>query len=125
MGIGICLLISDDIDDHLVISEALSSINESVVVVNIVDSHKAVMLLREHEYQPHYLILDLSLHGIKVNSILKIVREGQHSIKTPILIYGPLESYLQIENNDDLLFLEKDYEYSDLKAILEKLLQEP
>ena len=122
MAIRICLLVSDDLDDHQLVSEALASISENTVVLNIIDSQKALLLLQQPQYQPHYLMLDLSMHGIKVNSILKVVRDRANTIRRPVVLYGTVEAFLQIENKGDLLFFDKDYDYSDLKAALEKMI---
>jgi hypothetical protein len=118
MAAQICLLVSDDLDDHQAISEALSLISENTVLLNIIDSQKALLFLQETEYHPDYLILDLSMHGIKVNSILNVVRRGKNKIRLPIILYGTLEEFSRIENNDDLLFFDKDFKYSELRIFL-------
>lgn len=121
MAIQICLLVSDDLDDHQAISEALSEISANTILLNIIDSQKAVLLLQHAEHQPNRLILDLSMHGIKINSILKAIGNAHSKVKRPIILYGTRESFSTIQSDDDLLFFDKDFSYSEMKAFLEKV----
>jgi CheY-like chemotaxis protein len=61
MTLRTCLLVTDDPDDHQAISEALSQISEKTIVLNILDSQKALTLLKESTYRPDYIFLDLSM----------------------------------------------------------------
>lgn len=121
MAIQICLLVSDDLDDHQAISEALSAISANTVLLNIIDSQKAVLLLQHAEHQPDRLILDLSMHGIKINSILKAIGNPDSKVRRPIILYGTLDTYSMIDSDDDLLFFDKDFSYTEMKAFLEKI----
>ena len=121
MAIQICLLVSDDLDDHQIISEALSVISENTILLNIIDSQKAVLLLQHPEHQPDRLILDLSMHGIKINSILKAIRNNNSKIRLPVILYGTLEAFSLIGPDDDLLFFDKESSYSEMKAFLQEV----
>jgi CheY-like chemotaxis protein len=121
MTVKTCLLVTDDPDDHQVIAEALSDISESTILLNILDSQKALLLLKDAEYRPDYLMLDISMHGIKINSILNFVRSESNSSPIPVIIYGPLEPFLQIDDHHNLIFFNKEYEYSELKDFLKKI----
>lgn len=120
MAIQICLLVSDDLDDHQAISEALSEISSDTILLNIIDSQKAVLLLQHREHQPDRLILDLSMHGIKINSILKAIRDSS-KVRRPIVLYGTPEAFSMIDAEDELLFFDKDFSYSEMKIFLGKV----
>lgn len=119
MAIQICLLVSDDLDDHQAISEALSAISANTILLNIIDSQKAVLLLQHKEHQPDRLILDLSMHGIKINSILKAIKNDS-KVRRPIILYGTPEAYAMIDADDDLQFFDKEFSYSEIKTFLKK-----
>lgn len=121
MAIQICLLVSDDLDDHQAISEALSEISANTILLNIIDSQKAVLLLQHSEHQPNRLILDLSMHGIKINSILKAIGNSESKVQRPIMLYGNIESFSMIHSDDELLFFDDDLSYSEMKAFLENI----
>lgn len=121
MTLRTCLLVTDDLDDHHAISEALSEVSDRTVLLNVLDSQKAQLLLREGSYQPDYVFLDLSMHGIRINTILKSLRGDNGHARIPIVVYGDQEMVDQIENTDDLVFFSKDYEYSQLKEFLKKV----
>lgn len=120
MTLKICLLVSDDMDDHQAISEALGLISENTILLNIIDSQKAIQLLQQDDCQPDHLILDLSMHGIKVNSILKTVRQNNKNIKLPIVLFGTQQEYSLIDTNDDVIFYNKEFKFSELKTLLKK-----
>jgi hypothetical protein len=116
-----CLLVTDDMDDHQVISEALGIVSERTILLNIIDSQKAVLLLKESTYRPDYIMLDLSMHGIKVNSIISLLRDVSGQLRIPTIIFGLKEKFLQIEDNEGLIFIDKDCTYSDLREFLGKV----
>lgn len=121
MALKTCLLVTDDPDDHQAIAEALSEISENTVLINILDSQKALLLLKESSYKPDFMVLDLSMNGIKVNSILKVLKNADGDISIPTIVYGAIETYLQIEEREQLEFFHKDYDYSELKSFLSRV----
>jgi CheY-like chemotaxis protein len=121
MTIKICLLVTDDPDDHQVIAEALTDISDNTVLLNILDSQKALLLLKQQQYTPHYVFLDLSMQGIKINSILKEIRRDDETLKIPTMVYGSIETFLQIENSDGVIFFDKEYEYPQLREFLKRV----
>jgi CheY-like chemotaxis protein len=124
MTLKTCLLVTDDADDHQAMSEALAVVSERTVLLNVIDSQKALLLLKEGNYLPDYIILDLSMHGIKVNSILKVIRNDRQERLTPVIVYGFEEIFLKIDQRDDLVFFNKDYSYTELLEFLRKVLAE-
>lgn len=122
MSIQICLLVSDDPDEHQAISEALSAVSQDTILLNIIDSQRAILLLQSTEYQPDRLILDLSMHGIKVNSLLKVVRSSNKKVRLPVILYGTPETFSRFEKSDDVLFFNKEVEFSQLRNLLGNVL---
>jgi CheY-like chemotaxis protein len=123
MALRTCLLVTDDPDDHQAISEAVSQISEKTIVLNILDSQKALMLLKESDCQPDYLFLDLSMHGIRINTLLKTIKDDDGMPKMPTVVYGLDDTFTQIEDTRHLIFFNKDYEYSSLKDFLLTILK--
>lgn len=121
MALRICLLVADDMDDHQAMSEALAVVSENTILLNIIDSQKALLLLKEGTYKPDYIILDLSMHGIKTNSILKLIRDGEGKLLQPTIVYGYEDKFEQVDNTDGLMFFNKDYNYSELREFLSKI----
>ena len=115
-----CLLITDDPDDHQTIAEAISQICEEMIVLNIIDSQKALMLLHEGKCLPDYVFLDLSMQGIRINTLLRSLNSDE-LFKMPILAYGDLKSFNQIGNTRNVIFFNKDYEYSQLLDFLKNV----
>lgn len=121
----ICLLVTDDPDDHLAFSEALLEISEGAIVLIILDSQKAIQLFRTYTHKFDYIFLDLSMNGIRINSFLKSI-DGNPGLKSVrILVYGEEGSFARIENNEKLVFFKKEYEYSELRDFLKIFLISP
>jgi CheY-like chemotaxis protein len=113
-----CLLVTDDPDDHQAFSEAFSEISSQAIVLIILDSEKALELLTSKKHVPDYLFLDLSMHGIRINTFLKSIRNEAQLGSLPIVVYGEEISFLKIENKEDIIYFSKQYEYSELKKFL-------
>lgn len=123
MTLKTCLLVTDDPDDHQAFSEAISEIAEDTIVLVVLDSQKAMELLKSKTHLPHYIFLDLSMHGIRINSFLNIIKGGEdlHVIRT--IVYGEALNFDKIENEnkEGLTFFGKEYEYSELQKFLRTL----
>lgn len=124
MPLKICLLVTDDPDDHQAFSEAISDISEKAIVLIILDSHKALELLKAKQQSPDYLFLDLSMHGIRINSFLKVIKQNLVLASVPTLVYGEEASFNKIEDPADLIFFSKEYQYSALKNFLKEFIGE-
>jgi CheY-like chemotaxis protein len=118
----ICLLVTDDPDDHQAFSEALSEISEGAIVLIILDSQKAIQLFKTHTHRFDYIFLDLTMNGIRVNSFLKSIHANANLKSARILVYGEEKSFPRIESNANLAFFKKEYEYSELRDFLEMFL---
>lgn len=124
MPLKICLLVTDDPDDHQAFSEAISDISEKAIVLIILDSHKALELLKAKQQSPDYLFLDLSMHGIRINSFLKVLKQDLVLGSLPTLVYGEELSFSKIDDPANLFFFSKEYEYSALKNFLKEFIRE-
>ena len=60
MTLKTCLLVTDDADDHQAFTEAFNEISANTVVLIVLDSQKALELLKAKVHSPDYLFLDLS-----------------------------------------------------------------
>lgn len=118
MTVKTCLLVTDDPDDHQAFSEALSEISDDAIVLNILDSQKALIFLASKKYSPDYIFLDLSMNGIRVNAFLDAMRSQQGLNRIPTVLYGDRTTFDNIGRYDDVMFFDKDYEYSELKNFL-------
>ena len=117
MIVKTCLLVTDDSDDHHAFSEAASEISEGAIVLIILDSQKALHLLKAKKHFFDYIFLDLFMDGIRINSFLKIIQQ-EINLDSKIIVYGDEASFGQIENSEGLTFFNKEYNYSELKAFL-------
>lgn len=122
MTVKICLLIADDPDDHQAFSEALSDYEKTIVLI-ILDGKKALELIRAKLYLPDYIFVDLSMHGIAINTFLKTLRTELGRESVSVVVYGDEGDFDKIQETGGLTFFGKDYEFSELKNFLIELVQ--
>jgi CheY-like chemotaxis protein len=125
MIVRTCLLITDDPDDHQAFSEALSEISSKTVVLIVLDSEKALDLLKSKQLTPHFIFLDLSTNGMRINTFLKTVETDSELRQIPIVVYGDTESIEKMDRSVGIVFFTKDYEYSELRSFLKELVKPP
>ena len=116
------MLVTDDPDDHQTFTEAITKVAEQSIVLIVVDSSKALTLLTSLTHVPDHLIIDLSMHGLEIQEFLDSVRANPVVSRVPILTYGSPSEYADIDDRRSLLFFAKEYEYSQLQAILDDFL---
>jgi CheY-like chemotaxis protein len=119
------LLITDDSDDHQSFSEALAELTSDNVVLIILDSNKAIKLLTSKKYKPDYLFLDLSMNGMRINSFLKIIKQDNDLNSLPAIVYGEEIDFNKIDDKTGIIFFKKDYQYSELRSFLKKIIKPP
>jgi CheY-like chemotaxis protein len=126
MTVKTCLLIADDPDDHQAFSEAFAEVSENTVVLIVLDSQKALELLRAKKHEPDFIFLDLSMHGIRINTFLKFIKGEDQSLRLiPVVVYGDASEFHQLEYASEVTFFNKDYEYSELRDFLREFFRIP
>lgn len=119
MKVKTCLLITDDPDDHQAFSEAFAEVSEETIVLIVLDSQKALEMLRAKKHGPDFIFLDLSMHGIRINTFLKFIKtEDPILAQVPVVVYGDVAEFYKLEYASEVTFFNKEYEYSELRDFL-------
>jgi CheY-like chemotaxis protein len=118
MTVKTCLLVTDDPDDHQSFSEAFAEISENAVVLIVLDSLKALTLIKSQKHAPDYIFLDLSMHNIRINTFLNTIRSDSEMKDTPTVVYGDETSLIKVDAAENVTFFNKHYEYSELREFL-------
>lgn len=122
MNVKTCLLVSDDPDDHQAFSEAFSDVSRDAIVLNVLDSVKALELLKAKKHIPDYLFVDVSMHGIRINPFLKIIANDPATSKIPTVLFGHESDILNVEGGDTCLFFNKEYGFTQLRNFLKEFM---
>lgn len=126
MSVKTCLLITDDPDDHQAFSEAFAEISQSTVVLIVLDSQKALDMLKAKRHEPDFIFLDLSMHGIRINTFLKYIKVEDRSLENiPVVVYGDGPEFSKLEFAKEVTFFNKEYEYSELRDFLREFFRIP
>jgi CheY-like chemotaxis protein len=118
MPLKTCLLVTDDPDDHQAFSEAISELSDNTILIVILDSKKALLLLREKKHVPDYIFVDLSMHGIHIAEFMNHVRLDSALNTIPTILYGEEDELAKIDNSYGAPFFSKDYNYAELRNFL-------
>lgn len=123
MAVRICLLVSDDPDDHMEFSEALDEIDGDLVVLLISDGRKVPDLVLSKRLIPDYLFIDAGLNGYRWNEFFSKLEDDADFGKMFVLAYGDESDYPKIRSKRVSAFLERDSGYSDIRKFLGKVIK--
>lgn len=126
MKVKTCLLITDDPDDHQAFSEAFAEVSAETIVLIVLDSQKALEMLRAKKHAPDFIFLDMSMHGIRINTFLKFIKIDSIALKEiPVVVYGEIGELYRLEYVSEVTFFNKEYEYSELRDFLKEFFRMP
>ena len=126
MNVKTCLLITDDPDDHQAFSEAFAEVSKETIVLIVLDSQKALEMLKAKRHEPDFIFLDLSMHGIRINTFLKYLKvDAQDLYRIPVVVYGDAAEFSKLEHSSEVTFFNKEYEYSELRDFLREFFRIP
>ena len=121
------LLVDDDIDDIILLKEALISIDNNCRVAEALDGRKALILLKEardNNLLPSLVVLDISMPALDGRELLAILKSEEKLKDLPVVILTTSSNISDInyckQFNVDLIT--KPFELSLLYKIAEKLL---
>jgi CheY-like chemotaxis protein len=125
---AVILLIDDDIDDVLLLKEALLSINNNCSVLTALDGNKALRGLKEardnNKTLPNLVVLDISMPIMDGRQLLAILKNEEKLKDLPVVILTTSSNISDINycKQFDIELITKPFELSELYKIAEKLL---
>ena len=120
MIVRTCLLVSDDPDDHIEFSEALSEISDDTVVMTISDPSKAVEVLLLKKCMPEYLLLNLGMYDFTPDDFFDSLKEDSLKNVT-VIAYGEAMNPSTVRHQRIDKFLDDGLSYSELKKALKAI----
>jgi DNA-binding NtrC family response regulator len=122
MILKICLLVTDDPDDHQVFSEAMAEILPDTIVVSVLNAESALRLLRERKLVPDYIFVDLTTYGMDASVFLNSLKTDTSLKNATVVVYGE-DEMLGNGRQDGFHFFSKDYDYGELRSFLKRILK--
>lgn len=117
------LVAEDDDDDFLIFSSAVQELSFTVILTRAENGDILIRLLDEKN--PDILFLDILLPYKDGRNCLKEIRANRKYDNLPVIIYSSLNDLKEIEfcyREGANLYVIKPESFSELKAILEKIL---
>lgn len=121
MIVRICLLISDDPDDYVELSEALYEVTADVVLVAVADLKKAAELLAVTKCTPEYIFLNLSMTGAD-NMLFFNALSRKELANTKVFAWGDARDLSDAARHRVFAFLDLNVSYVELKELLKNIL---
>lgn len=119
-------LVDDDLDDRELFVEAIGDIDGSANVQTVEDPEKLLKQLSEMSPLPDYLFLDLNMPRKSGKECLNEISTDERFTEMKVVIYTTsinprdvTESY----NKGAYCFIQKPNSYTELKSILQRVLQ--
>lgn len=122
MTVRTCLLVSDDPDDHVEITEALYEVADDIVVFVVADARRAATLLQSKRHIPDYFIIDTAVNGFTHDDFFPSLKTDPQYKSMFILAYGDASDYEGMKSAGVSAFMERDTSYSEMKEFLRKVL---
>jgi hypothetical protein len=117
------LLVSDDPDDHHAFTEAIGKMSDNLVVLIVIDALKAEKLLLSKVHLPEFLIIDISVDGFDVNTLLDSIQDDVVLSRIPTLTYGERSQFEQIVNRNSVMFFLEEDGFSKLQSNLRDFIE--
>ncbi len=114
-----CLLISDDPDDHIELSEALYEISDDTVLVAVSDVGKALDLLSANKCVPEFILLNLIISELIAQEFFNAIEANPALSHVRVIVFGEAEV---IKHARVAAVLDTDLTYSELKEALRELI---
>jgi CheY-like chemotaxis protein len=124
----VILLIDDDMDDVLLLKEALLSLDSDCSVLTALDGNKALAGLKEardnNKVLPNLVVLDISMPIMDGRQLLAILKSEEKLKGLPIVVLTTSSNISDINycKQFDTELITKPFELSQLYKIAEKLL---
>lgn len=121
-SVKICLLVSDDPDDHHLLSEALSDISKNIVLTILLEGNYLLRLLEEEKIRPDFIIVDTTMETVG-RSFITALNGIQKLENVPVIIYT--EHAENLTDFPSKRVLSKRSTYSEMRTHLKRLLLPP
>ena len=117
-GVPMVIIADDDIDDRLLLTEALveNGVERSKILLAC-DGEELLSLLAEYSHMPSIIFLDLNMPKKNGLNTLEAIRANPTQRHIPVLIFTTSNSRSDILSSYDLgcnAYFEKPYSYSEL-----------
>lgn len=116
------LLADDDKDDREIFSEALASLDHSIVYEGVEDGHEAIEVLSDNSRRPNIIFLDINMPVMSGWDVLKTLKSNSQYGDIPVIVYSTSSGAKEKKTAFDLgalCFVTKPDSVKLVKAMLE------
>jgi len=121
-----CLLIDDDLDDQDFFTMALDELSIKVSLKTANNGMEALEFLRETQYQPQVIFMDINMPRMDGWECLAEIRKIDRLRTVPVVIYTTSENYFrpgELKEKGVMEYVTKQPRVSSLVILLEALFE--
>lgn len=96
------LVVDDDLDDQLLISDALAYSGQSYELAFAADGKHALDLMQDPGYRPELIILDLNMPVMNGFEVLRHLKVNGHLARIPVVVFTTSSETTSVEKSYDL-----------------------
>lgn len=118
-------LVDDDIDDRLLLQEALNEVAPQVKLSLADGCDMLVKLSKVGFEKPDFIMLDLNMPGLNGFECLEEIMNREHLGNVPVIIYSTTanpEHVKRTYNKGACLYMQKPSSYEGIKKLMNKVL---
>ena len=123
MPVKTCLLVSDDPDDQVEFTEALSEISADLIAIVLPDPKRAADLVFSKRHIPDYIIVDLSVNGFAHDDFFSRLASDHDFEDMVVIAFGDDSEYEEVKSGKVSAFLERDSAYTDIRKFLRRVIR--
>jgi hypothetical protein len=118
-ALKICLLISEDPDDHQILFEAIREISKNIVLTIILEGEQVFQILTDEKIIPDFIIIDTGMSKV-TGSLVKQIMKIERLKDTPVITYT--DDAANGANHPVELTLSKRLPYSEIRSKLKDVM---
>lgn len=122
-GIRSIFMIDDDIDDCILIRQALREISSDVELI-VADGCSLVHQILLLTPTPDFILLDLNMSGLNGLECIDLLKSNNSYSKIPIFVYSTSSDEKQVKKcyeKGAKLYIQKPSSYNKIKELMKKL----
>lgn len=124
MDSTLVLIVDDDEDDSMLLSELLAEVNPTTRCTFASDGVEALSFLTHSPRLPHFIFLDINMPKMNGKECLRIIKRHDHLKHIPVIIHSTTRYILDIEETRALgasFFMTKSISTNQTRLALETI----
>jgi hypothetical protein len=118
-ALKICLLISEDPDDHQILFEAIQEISKNIALTILLEGDHLIQILTEETIKPDFIVVDTGMSRI-TGALVKQMVNLEKLKSIPVIIYTDDPS--NVADHPVAMTMSKRLPYSEIRSKFKEIM---